>query len=366
MKRPRKRKTPRKKVLISAVAGSLLVLALVVSGILLYTSRPSGPQERPPRPEAPAAAGPVIVGEELLVKGCLFDLGIPRDRVRFEGRTVHVSTGKTLPVEKIRRAFAELGREEGVRVAVRGPTRVSITMDGHDWDIVFTSAAPVKRRARIAVIVDDMGQDMAVARRLAAIRADLTFAVMPHEDRTADVARYLHRQGREILLHQPMEGNGKNPGPGAIYGSTDPLEAASILEESLELVPQAKGVNNHMGSVVTRNREIMDALFVVLKDRGLFFIDSLTTGSSVCREAAQALDLPFGARDVFLDNELSDSYISGQIEGLVTVALRRGWAIGICHPHEATVDTLTREIPRLAARGIEVVRVSALVDMPGH
>jgi len=306
----------------------------------------------------------VIVGEELLIKGCLFDLGVPRDRVRFDGRTVHVSPDKTPPAEKIRRAFAELGREEGVRVAVQGPTRISLTMDGHDWDIFFEAAAPVKTRARIAVIVDDMGQDMAVARRLAAIRADLTFAVMPHEPHTADVARYLQRQGREVLLHQPMEGSGKNPGPAAIYGSTDPLEAAAILEESLELVPQAKGVNNHMGSVVTRDRQIMEALFTVLKDRGLFFIDSLTTGSSVCRETAQAVDLPFGARDVFLDNEPSAGYISGQIEDLVTVALRRGWAIGICHPHEATVETLSREIPRLAARGIEVVRVSTLVDMP--
>jgi polysaccharide deacetylase 2 family uncharacterized protein YibQ len=366
MKRPRKRKIPKKKVLVSAAAGSLLVLALVVSGILLYTPRPSGPPERPPRPEAPAAAGPVIIGEKLLIKGCLFDLGIPRDRVRFDGRSVQVSVDKTPPAEKIRKAFGELGREEGVKMAMRNPTRITLTMDGRDWDIVFTSAAPVKTRARIAVIVDDMGQDMAVARRLSAIQADITFAVMPHEHRTADVARYLHHQGREVLLHQPMEGNGKNPGPVAIYGTTDPLEAVSILEESLELVPQAKGVNNHMGSVVTRNREIMEALFTAMKDRGLFFIDSLTTGSSVCRETAQAVGLPFGARDVFLDNELSDSYISGQIEDLVTVALRRGWAIGICHPHEATVDTLTREIPRLAARGIEVVRVSALVDMPGH
>jgi hypothetical protein len=364
MKRPRKRRTPQKKVLVAAVAGSLLVLVLVVSGILLYTSRPAGPPQRPPRPEAPAAAGPEIIGEEYLIKGCLFDLGVPRDRVRFDGRTVHVATDKALSAERIRTAFAGLDREEGVRVAVRGPTRVSLTMDGRDWDIFFKAAAQVKTRARIAVIVDDMGQDMAVARRLAAIRADLSFAVMPHEHYTAEVARYLHRQGREILLHQPMEGSGKNPGPGAIYGSTDPLEAASILEESLELVPQAKGVNNHMGSVVTRDRRIMEALFTVLKDRGLFFIDSLTTGSSVCQEAAQAMDLPFGARDVFLDNELSDGYISGQIEDLVTVALRRGWAIGICHPHEATVDTLSREIPRLAARGIEVVRVSTLVDMP--
>ena len=123
----------------------------------------------------------------------------------------------------------------------------------------------------------------------------------------------------------------------------------------------ADGVNNHMGSVVTQNEVIMTALFSSIKEQGLFYIDSLTTGKSVCKTVATEMNLPFQVRDVFLDNEQTYQYIAGQIDELVLVAKRRGEAIAICHLHPATVEVLAHEVPRLNDKGIEVVRVSKLV-----
>lgn len=357
-----RRKAPRK-LLITAVTTALVILIIVVTGVLLVTQRPVRPPERPKDSGNTTITRPVIIGEEYLIKGCLYELGIPRDRVSVKGRTVHVSVSKIPPAERIRRVFDGLEKGDGVKVRMDEPSRVTVTMNGNTWDVIFSAVRThPATRARVAIIVDDMGQDMAMARRFAAIDADLTFAVLPRERYTSDVAHLFHKHGRQVLLHLPMEGNGKNPGDGAIYGDTDPEQAAQILRESLGLVPYAQGVNNHMGSVVTRNRDIMDRLFSVLKEKDLFFVDSLTTGASVCRAAAEDASLPFEARDVFLDNEQSDAYIAGQVQNLVEAALRHGEAIGICHPHEATYRTLAREVPRLADTGIEVVRVSELVD----
>jgi polysaccharide deacetylase 2 family uncharacterized protein YibQ len=159
-----------------------------------------------------------------------------------------------------------------------------------------------------------------------------------------------------------MEGNGiKDPGPGAIYRNMDPSQAEGLLREVLTSVPYIDGVNNHMGSEVTQNEAIMVALMRVIKEHGLFYIDSVTTPHSVSGEAASVVHVPFEARDVFLDNEQTYAYIQGQLEELILVAKRHGKAIAICHPHPVTVETLAREIPRLNARGIAVVRVSELV-----
>ena len=363
MRRKKTRKKPTRKVLITAAVSALAALVLVAAGLLLVSKWPSRQIEKPQELDHVTISRPVIVGEEILIKGCLFELGIPRDKVSIKGRSVKVSVAKVPSTAHIRKAFADLEDEEGVKVRQDEPSRLKVTMNGGTWEILFSATRVQKEtRARIAIIVDDMGQDMNIARKLSAIDADITFSVLPQERYTQDVARYLHKRGRQVLLHIPMEGNGKNPGQGAIYGDTDPAQAMVILQESLELVPHAKGVNNHMGSVVTRNREIMDALFSVLKERDLFFVDSLTTNGSVCRAAAEDAALPFEVRDVFLDNEQSMDYITGQIDRLVNVALSTGEAIGICHPHQATYETLAREVPRLEGRGIEIVRVSKLVD----
>jgi len=213
--------------------------------------------------------------------------------------------------------------------------------------------------------VDDMGQSMEVARRLGRIDANLTFAVLPGLPETRSVAEHLHAQDREILLHLPMQGNGKNPGPGAIVAGMSEDEVRSVLARNLELVPNISGVNNHMGSLITADPAYMGPVLGELKKHGLFFVDSLTTSKSVCGSLANDAGVPFIARDVFLDNERSAAYIRGQIRKLVAISLKHTSAVGICHPYPETVAVLEREIPKMKRQGVEIVRVSSLMDRPG-
>lgn len=373
-RRPRRRRILKKRtrdMLLMSAIGILIAFVLVLTGIFLSQktrgTRNETPSIIPHVPtqgtNAPAYVETVILGEQLLIKGCLFDLGLAKENLRIKGRNIDITPNKPLREEQIRYAFAPLAELADVKVDFEGNSKVVININSHDWILYFHKrTAPEKKLDRVAIIVDDMGMDMEIARRLAAINENLTFSVMPFQAHTQGVADLLHSRGKGILLHMPMEGAaGKNPGQGAIYRDMQPEQALNLLKDALNVVPYAMGVNNHMGSEVTQSLEIMRALLALIKDRNLVFIDSVTTGKTVCGEVASELHVPFEARDVFLDNVQEYAYVAGQLDELVTVAKRHGKAIAICHPHPVTVQVLADKLPGLKARGLEIVRVSDLV-----
>ncbi|MFY9399262.1 MAG: divergent polysaccharide deacetylase family protein [Desulfomonilia bacterium] len=354
MKKRGSRKRIRKKLIV-AVSAALAVL--VAAAGLLYLAHDRG---------TPLGVSLLPAGEklpmELLIKGCLFDLGLSEKDVRFSGSTVQVNFKSPLSREEISRAFSAL--EDAGEVRMVGEGHVQVISGKSRWDIRFSR--PPAGAARCAIIVDDMGLNLKWAKALSAIDADLTFSVLPDRPFSVRAARYLHGQGREVLLHLPMEGNGMDPGKGAIYRNMSRTEILSVLRRNLEIVPHVKGVNNHMGSRVTPDQDIMRVVLKEIGDRGLFFVDSLTTSASVCRSVAGEVGLPFVARDVFLDNERNDPYITAQIDRLVRIALKHSQAVAICHPYPETIAVLEREIPRIKQRGVEIVPVSMLVRPVGR
>jgi polysaccharide deacetylase 2 family uncharacterized protein YibQ len=364
-KRPRRRRILKKRtreILFISIIGILIAAGLILTGLLIHSQKARMVKKETPSASMPGTNVPVA-GEQLLIKGCLFDLGLSKENLRIKGRIIDITPSKPVQEGQIRYAFAPLAKLEGVKVDIEGASKAIIIINGHEWELYFHKRpSPDKKLARVAIIIDDMGMDMEVARRLASINEDLTFSILPFLAHSQGVADFLHAKGKEVLLHMPMEGTyGKNPGQGAIYRDMDPEQALSLLKDALNGVPHAVGVNNHMGSEVTQSLEIMRSLLTFLKEENLFFIDSVTTGKTVCGEAASELRVPFEARDVFLDNEQDYAYVAGQIESLVNVAKRHGKAIAICHPYPVTVQVLTDKVPGLKARGLSVVRVSELV-----
>jgi polysaccharide deacetylase 2 family uncharacterized protein YibQ len=218
-------------------------------------------------------------------------------------------------------------------------------------------------RPKIAIIIDDIGYDQDLARRLLAMDAQITFSVLPHSPHGAEFADEADRAEREILLHLPMEPveyPEVDPGPGALFTYMDTDALLHCLEENLHSVPHVKGVNNHMGSRFTGNGAKLNPVFTALKKENLFFVDSLTTRASQCRASARLVRLPFAERDVFLDHEQSAGFVRRQTRELVRLARLRGSAIGIGHPHLVTVDTLAALLPEVA-QAADIVPVSRLV-----
>jgi hypothetical protein len=212
---------------------------------------------------------------------------------------------------------------------------------------------------RIAVILDDIGHDLGLVEELAAIPEPVAFAILPHAPHAAAAARLLHRAGKEVLLHLPMEPRSypaEDPGDGALFVAMDAAEIRLQLDRALAAVPYAAGVNNHMGSRFMENEAALDVVMAELAGRGLYFVDSRTTAGSRGREAAARAGVRFAARTVFID------HAPGYEAALSMLATpwqeaNRTQMLLIGHPHADTLQAL-REARRIwREEGVRVIPV---------
>jgi polysaccharide deacetylase 2 family uncharacterized protein YibQ len=224
---------------------------------------------------------------------------------------------------------------------------------------------PLGKTALVAIVIDDLGQDLKQAQEILSLRAKITLAIMPGLAQSKKIAEQARQHNREVLLHLPMEYKGKNgkPAPGMLRSDMTPMEFLSTLSDDLGSVPGAVGVNNHEGSSLTENKEAMKFLMAELKARNLLFLDSFTSPKSVAHATAKEFGLKTAKRDVFLDNEGDNpAYIRKQLDELADLAKKYGKAVGIGHPHPVTISELRQWLAQSSAQGIEVVPVSRIVN----
>jgi uncharacterized protein len=203
---------------------------------------------------------------------------------------------------------------------------------------------PVHPGAKLAVVIDDLGESAAFARKLTALGIPLTLAVMPRLGESAETAKAGVAAGCDVILHQPMEPKRRYmfpPGSGALTMDMDPAQVRAALAANLASIPGLKGVNNHMGSRYTESAERMGVVLEYLKGRGLFFLDSQTSQDSKAGEAARKTGQAIYTRDVFLDNVRSVQAILAQLRLAERIALSRGQAVAIGHPYPETLVALT-------------------------
>jgi polysaccharide deacetylase 2 family uncharacterized protein YibQ len=216
---------------------------------------------------------------------------------------------------------------------------------------------------KIAIIIDDIGNDYDLASSLMDIGLPLTLSVLPSSVYAKDIAEKAREKGFEVILHLPMEPKNYpavNPGPDALLTKMDEKEIRAIMGKDLKKVPGVSGVNNHMGSYFTEREDKMTYVLRELKKRGLFYLDSRTTSNSVGFRLAGNMGVPAAKKSVFLDNDLSSKAVKYQVERLIGMARYSGEAIGIGHPHEMTVDVL-KDYAGILNKELKVVPVSELV-----
>jgi len=224
-----------------------------------------------------------------------------------------------------------------------------------------------EKKALIAIVIDDLGSDIKQAREIASLPAKITFAVMPGLAQSKKVAEFARQNKHEVLLHLPMEyrrgsGNGK-PALGMLRSDMTPMEFLTTVSDDVDSVPGAIGINNHEGSSLTENKEAMKFLMAELKARNLMFLDSFTSAQSVGYATAREFGIKSAKRDVFLDNDADNpASIRKQLDQLAAIARNNGKAIGIGHPHPATISELRGWLAEADLQGIEIVPVSRLMQ----
>jgi len=220
-------------------------------------------------------------------------------------------------------------------------------------------------RGRLAIMLDDAGLRMDVVKQAARLPKAVAVSILPFLPHSVDAAIVLHRAGHEVWLHLPMEPVGyprEDPGPGAVLVTMSESQVRFTVRSALNNVPFIVGVNNHMGSKATASLRVMTWVMQEIAARRLAFIDSRTTVKTVAEEAARAQGIRTGRRNVFLDNVQTPDAIRRQLDEAVYDARRRGHAIAIGHVHPVTIRVLARELPRLRARGADLVPPSKVVE----
>ena len=216
---------------------------------------------------------------------------------------------------------------------------------------------------KVAFIIDDLGYETEVAKKIMELEFPVALSILPFLQYSEFLAEEGRKNNQEIMLHLPMESSNSsaNPGPGAIKSYMTEEEIRQAVRDCILNFPYIIGTNNHMGSKITEDREIMEIILEEIREYNLFFIDSITTKDSIAYEVAQEMEIKSAVRSVFVDNENDMEYIKGQMLEVQETALREGEVIAIGHSRINTFYVLKRMVPELIKAGIEIVPVSELV-----
>lgn len=231
--------------------------------------------------------------------------------------------------------------------------------------LVFALPLHAENRApRIAIIIDDLGYKKHAGERAINLPGPIAFAILPGTPRATYLAETAHSGGKEVLLHLPLQAaqdqDGEEPGSLTLDMSKETFGKAFI--DDFDSIPHAIGVNSHRGSLLTRHPGHMAWLMEEINQRGnLFFVDSYTTANSVALSVAIENGVPAVKRDVFLDPDNSPGTVEREFARLKKLARRHGYAVGIGHPHETTLEYLEKALPNLRDDGYELISISQMI-----
>ncbi len=214
--------------------------------------------------------------------------------------------------------------------------------------------------ALMVIVIDDLGANRKSLNTLLELDYPVTMAFWPFAAHTKSGARRAHETGREVLVHYPMQPVGHpgvDAGPGVLLGSMTADRIRGLVEQGIERVPYAVGLNNHMGSAFTQDRSGIGVVVSVLKEKGLFSLDSLTHGRSRFYTEAAELGIPAFRRNVFLDHERDRKSIIRQLKQAERIANLTGKCIAIGHPLPETLQAL-KEWQWMRDKSIRLVRLA--------
>lgn len=227
---------------------------------------------------------------------------------------------------------------------------------------LIISKEPAISRPKLAIIIDDIGNSKELGEELFKIKG-LTYSILPDLPYSKYFAEFGKKEGKEIMLHIPMEpkdvskysGNDEN----LLKVSMSAKEIKEITEKIIKSLDGIKGVNNHMGSKFTEDEEKMKIFLSEIKKKNIFFLDSRTSSDSKAYDIAKEMGIKSYKRDFFLDHNIDEVQIKEQLEKAVNFALQNGYAIAIGHPHKETIKVLKEKLPEIS-KNVDVVPLSKI------
>lgn len=199
-------------------------------------------------------------------------------------------------------------------------------------------ALPAGSRAKLAIIIDDVGTGEQ-AQKIAALPVRVTPSIFPPEYQRKDT-RSLARGFEHYAIHLPMEASSAKNNSATLRASDNYEKLQGVIAKLRADFPNAKFINNHTGSKFTADERAMQNLLRAMNEHGFLFIDSRTSPATKAKAAMNELGMRYVHRDVFLDNQNSVAAVRKKLREAVALAKKQGYAIAIGHPKSSTLRAL--------------------------
>lgn len=229
-----------------------------------------------------------------------------------------------------------------------------------------TDSRLIPDEALLVFIIDDFGPawQQQIVDGFLKFPANITLSIIPGNSRSKSAAKAADESGKEVFIHLPMEPTERVAvnERDMVWVKSDSDELRKVLDRALSEIPNAVGLNNHMGSRATSNRRLMKLLGTELRRRSLYFVDSRTSEKSEALRAMQESGVDAIGRDVFLDVDGDSASVAARIAETARIARRRGWAVAIGHVKGGTLAALTAAAPNLERAGFTFVSAGELIE----
>lgn len=256
--------------------------------------------------------------------------------------------------------------EEGPVLPDTAPAQPASTPDAENTanpEAIADVQVPAVSPANLVLIIDDIGYNADAGQRAINLPGQVTYAIIPFTPHGKTLAESANQSGKEVMLHVPMSNlSGMDLGQGGLTLLQNEEEFLHALQSALADIPHIKGVNNHTGSELTAAHQPMQWLMHELKNRGLFFVDSVTTNLSVAAATAEQFQVPSLRRHVFLDNVQTTEAIDAEFKRGLALAQKQGFAVAIGHPYAETLSYLETALPLLAQQNIRLISASSMIS----
>ena len=257
------------------------------------------------------------------------------------------------------------------------PALIEETPEGRLPVVAADGTRPVDRYARpwsgargtrIAIVIGGLGlSQTGTQRALDTLPEEITLAFAATGNslfRWMPVAR---RGGHEILLQVPLEPfdyPDNNPGRLTLVSSDSASTNLKRLHEAMARMTNYTGIMNHLGGRFLADPEALEPVMRDISERGLLFLDDGSSAQSLSATYAKAFGAPHAFADIVLDQEVSKAAVLKKLDELERIALRKGSAIGVASAFDESVDAVIQWAREAQGRGIEIVGVSVLADVP--
>lgn len=256
----------------------------------------------------------------------------------------------------------------GILIAVKDSKRVAaaqltLSLPGSQHLDLIAKPGSQSSQTPVAIVIDDLGNNLYDAQALASIPQPVTFAILPFQIYSTQILALAKSRNKPAMLHMPMEPENypaTDPGRGALLCAMTAQEIKTSLRNAMDSLPGVAGVNNHMGSSFTSLDDLMRPALSEIEKHGLFFLDSRTTKNDVGYQMAQEMGMRTCTRELFLDNLRDKDAIWMKMIELCQAAKNGGTGIAIGHPYPETIDVLKTRLAELEQAGCRVAPVQEL------